>query len=386
MTKSDDLSALRKEPFREAILQLKDLLSQDSPVFLIGAGCSKCAGLPLTTELTGAVLDSGELNETSEKIVTTIRDLFGDNADNADAHHIEDYLSEIIDLLAITDRRVKRKATQNSVRLNGTEYTAEQFRSAANEIKRAISCATKNDVSMDIHCSFVSAVHRPLRVGKAVPSSPVNYLVLNYDTLIEDALALEKIPYSDGMDGGVTGWWNPDTFDRKDIAARVLKLHGSIDWHEMPKDPLPRRVHESLQTHDTNNSQVLIWPASTKYREAQLDPFAQLMDRARRAMTPPPGLQRVLAMCGYSFRDEHINIEVDRALRKSKGNLTVIAFTADDTLPRQLETWNGDEMIRDQVLIFAKRGFFHGDVKKSSGKEDLKWWKFENFSRILQEG
>ena len=51
----------------------------------------------------------------------------------------------------------------------------------------------------------------------------MDYLVLNYDTVLEDALALERVPFSDGLDGGVTGWWNPETFDRGGLAARVLQ-------------------------------------------------------------------------------------------------------------------------------------------------------------------
>ena len=31
------------------------------------------------------------------------------------------------------------------------------------------------------------------------------YLVLNYDTIIEDALGLGNIPYADGLSGGASG-------------------------------------------------------------------------------------------------------------------------------------------------------------------------------------
>ena len=225
-------------------------------------------------------------------------------------------------------------------------------------------------------------MHRPLRVGKSAPGQVVDYLVLNYDTAIEDALALERVPFSDGIDGGVTGWWNPQTFDRDGLAARVLKLHGSINWCELPGDPLPRRIASSLQLADANDRRILIWPASTKYRETQLDPFAQLAERARRVMRPNRGSQRVLVICGYGFGDAHINIEVDRALRESAGDLTVVAFTSESEPTGQLKTWIEDEMIREQVLIFANRGFFHGDSSEKS-TTDLLWWKFENITRLL---
>jgi hypothetical protein len=185
------------------------------------------------------------------------------------------------------------------------------------------------------------------------------------------------------MDGGVTGWWNPETFDRDGLAARVLKLHGSINWCEIPDDPLPRRIPESVEMADDSNRRVLIWPASTKYRETQLDPYAQLAERARRVMRPHRGSQRVLVVCGYAFGDVHINGEMDRALRESAGDLTIVVFTSENDPTGQMKAWTEDARIRDQVLIFANRGFFHGDVSERSDT-DLVWWKFENITRLLR--
>lgn len=48
MTVPDDLSALDEKPFAEAVVKFEELLAQSGRAFLIGAGCSKCAGLPLT--------------------------------------------------------------------------------------------------------------------------------------------------------------------------------------------------------------------------------------------------------------------------------------------------------------------------------------------------
>jgi hypothetical protein len=378
MTVPDDLSVLRTKPFSDAVEKFEDLLVQSGRAFLIGAGCSKCAGLPLTAELTKEAIESDKLDATSKVILAAIKSLF----DGATTSHIEDYLSELVDLLAIAERRTERGASQAHVAIGANPYSAAQLRTAADQIKQAVSSAIDKKVEIENHRAFVAAVHRPLRVGKAAASSVVDYLVLNYDTIVEDALALERIPYSDGIDGGVTGWWNPETFDRDSLGARVLKLHGSVNWCEVSGDPLPRRIAPGLNVQDMQDRQILIWPASTKYRETQLDPFAQLADRARRVMRPVRGSQRVLVVCGYSFGDAHINIEIDRALRESSGDLTVIAFTSEDTPMGKLMDWHQTPEIREQVLIFAKRGFFHGDIAERS-EHDLPWWKFENVVRLL---
>ena len=380
MTERDDLSVLKHEPFQNALLQFEELLLQNRPVFLLGAGCSKCAGIPLASELTTHVLQDVGLDEDSKNILEAVKNLF-DGAGNA---QIEDYLSELVDFLAIAERREMRGATQKTISIGSHKCDAEKLRNTIEQIKQVIASAIeKKEISIETHRIFVDAVHRPVRVGKEGEASvSVDYLVLNYDTIIEDALALEKIPYSDGIDGGVTGWWNPRTFDHNGLKARVFKLHGSINWHELG-DPLPRRFNPTLQVEGANESKILIWPASTKYRETQLEPFAQLIARARNAMTPKPGLQRVLVICGYSFRDEHINHEVERALQESNGNLTIVVFTNEDDLIEPLKTWNADTILRDHVLIFGNRGFFHGDSRENSS-EELPWWKFENITRILK--
>ena len=379
MTSTDDLSALHQKPFSEAVAKFEDLLVQNERAFLIGAGCSKCAGLPLTEELTSQVLTSVDLDATSKAILGAISDLF-DGAENA---HIEDYLSELIDLLAIAERRSECGSTHREIELDGKSYTAGQLLAATEQIKKVIARVIEKKIPLEIHQAFVAAIHRPGRVGKASSGHVVDYLVLNYDTAIEDALALEKIAYSDGIDGGRTGWWNPNTFGRDGLAARVLKIHGSIDWWELPSDPLPRRIAPSIEFTNTTGRRILIWPASTKYRETQLDPYAQLVDRARMVMRPPKGAQRVLVICGYRYGDTHINNEVERALYESAGDLTVVAFTSENEPHGKLKIWAEDEMVRDQVLIFANRGFFHGDTKVDS-RADLLWWKFENITRLLE--
>ena len=375
----DEISNIFQDPFSDAINKLEDLLSQSGRVFLLGAGCSKCANLPLTAELTDKTLASPILKDESKQILGAIRSLFDGALPPA---HIEDFLSELVDMLAIVSRRATRNATNQTLTLGGADYTEVQLSKALEQIKQAIADVVSQTILIDTHQRFVKALHRPMRPGKVSTGQSIDYLVLNYDTILEDALALSRVSFSDGMDGGVSGWWNPATFDRKDLGARVLKLHGSINWLETAEGTLPYRVAANVGLEDINARRILIWPASTKYRETQLDPYAQLADRARRAMNPGAGGQRVLVICGYSFGDSHINIEIERALKDSVGDLTVVAFTEDDSPSGKLKEWHESD-VSEQVLIFANKGFFHGnDIRKSD--QSLLWWKFENITRILE--
>lgn len=375
---SDDLSELKQPVFATALNDLDDLLTQSGKAFLIGAGCSKCAGLPLTAELTTKALASALLDATTKTILTAIEALFV----GAKSANIEDYLSELVDLVAIAERRGLRGATSNTVSLNGNDYTAKELKDAVEQIKRAIAEVIDINITMQVHWKFIQAVHRPSRPGRIDPARPVDYLVLNYDTLIESSLALEKLRYADGMNGGISAWWDAATFEVGGLDARVLKLHGSIDWSEIADDPLPRRIAKSLTLPGGNDRKVLIWPASTKYRETQRDPYAQLAGLARRILHPQSSSQTVLMVCGYSFGDSHINIEIERALRESGGELTMVAFTYDEEPAGDLKRLHEDKDISDQVRIYARKGFFHGSTVAKSTVE-LSWWKFENITRLL---
>lgn len=374
----DDLTPLKDPAFATALNDLDDLLMQSGKAFLLGAGCSKCAGLPLTAELTVKTLASARLDPTTKIILTAIEGLFA----GALTANIEDYLSELVDLVAIAERRDARGATASTAPLNGVNYSSQQLKDAVDQIKEAITEVIDIAVNLEVHWKFIQAVHRPARPGRTVATRPVDYLILNYDTLIESALALQKLRYADGMSGGNSAWWDPTTFGTDGLGARVLKLHGSIDWSEITGDPLPRRIAKSLTLPAGNDRKVLIWPASTKYRETQRDPYAQLSNLARSVLRPQSGSQTVLTVCGYSFGDTHINIEIEKALRESGGELTVVAFTFDEEPTGELKRLHEDKEITEQVRIYARRGFFHGATAAKSAN-DLPWSKFENITRLL---
>lgn len=380
-TPVDDLSFLKQEEFVDSIKKLKELMSQNKRSFLLGAGCSLCAGLPLTSKLTNEVTSGNRLQVSTKNLLQIIEANFSGSVTAT----IEDYMSELVDLLSIAERREDNGSTNKKVDIDGKAYEANQLREALKDIKSSIArCIDSRELNITVHREFVRAVHQILRSGKGNGANLVDYLILNYDTLIEDVLALERLSYSDGFSGGATAWWDDSVFKQDGIQTRVLKIHGSIDWIQIDGDPLPRRIRLSGQKFSGINlkDKVLIWPAATKYQESQKDPYAQILAVMRNALRPAIHAETVLAICGYRFGDSHINIEIDRALRESEGRLTVLIFTENDSPIGQLKLWFDDVAVREQVRIYAKRGFYHGETSVTS-ETDLPWWKFEVLARIL---
>ena len=375
---NDLLEPLRDPDFAEPLEHLEQLLSQPNCAFLLAAGCSKHAGLPLMPELTKRVL---EAIPTDDKALTILEAVIA-NFQGSRAANIEDYMSELVDLISLAERRNLRAATTPDVHLVDKQYSVDDLKETLTAIKdRIATCITDCTVSIDTHRSFVRAIHSILGAGKARAKRTVNYFVLNYDTLLEDALSLERTAFVDGFSGGATAWWHEDAYRDSKAQARVFKVHGSIDWCLWEHEVLPRRIRVGLPVAETSE-RVLIWPAATKYRETQRDPYAQIIDLMRQALRPTDGSEVVLTVCGYSFGDEHINTEIDRALRESEQGLTLVAFTSDDEPTGQLRTWLDNSALREQVRVHANHGLFHGpDVIRS--KTPLPWWRFEVLARLL---
>lgn len=374
---SDDLSVFSSPDLKDVVQSMRDLLSQSRLAFLLGAGCSKIAGLPLMPQLTENVLmNHKEIGDETRKLLDNVRESFS----GAGSATIEDYMSEIVDLLSIAERRTRREATQSKVSVGDLERDVVELQTALDEIKLAISSTIGNkEVNVATHQQFVRAIHGSLQAGKA--DRAVDYFVLNYDTLIEDALGLERVVYCDGFIGAATGWWEPSLFRTDGKTARVFKIHGSIDWCLLEGDSLPRRIRSGIRT-ESAQKHVLIYPAATKYQETQRDPFAQMFHYMRQSLCPGERKEMVLAVCGYNFGDSHIDLEIENALYRSEGRLTVAAFVGTDEPEGVLRAWLNDSAISEQIWVYAKKGFFHGD-KEPKRNEEIPWWKFEILARLL---
>lgn len=373
---SDDLTLFSSPDLKDVVQDMRELLSQSRLAFLLGAGCSKKAGLPLMPQLTDEVLEHEKIGLETKKLLDKVRDLFS----GAGSATIENYMSEIVDLLSIAERRSQCGAAHSKVSVGDQNKDATELQTALDEIKQAVSSSIGDKkVDVSTHQQFVRAIHSSLQAGKV--GRVADYFILNYDTLIEDALGLEQVVYSDGFIGAATGWWEPSVFWADGMAARVFKIHGSIDWCLLEGDSLPRRIRSGIKTESARNH-VLIYPAATKYQETQRDPFAQMLSHLRQSICPGEGSEMVLAICGYSFGDTHIDLEIENALFRSEGRLTIAAFVGTDKPEGKLREWLLHPEISEQIRVYAKKGFFHG-YKKLELDDEVPWWKFEIIARLL---
>ena len=373
---TEDLSVFSDPKVRNSVQDLRELLSQNRVAFLLGAGCSKNAGLPLMPELTVEVMKHPELSAGTRDLLESLGGIYS----GAERPTIEDYMSDIVDFSSVAQRRLSRGADDPSILIGEHQLTSPNLSRSLDEIKaRIVGVIDGRDIDLSNHRSFVRSIHVSLQAGKSART--VDYFVLNYDTLFEDALGIEKVRYADGFAGAVTAWWEPSVFKEDALLARVHKIHGSIEWFLVEGDSLPRRIRKGIKING-EQSPVLIYPAAPKFQEIQRDPFAQLLQRMRGALRPSNRQDVVLAICGYGFQDSHVNIEIKNALIESQEGLTAVVFTRDIEPGGILSDWLKNPVLSRQLRIYTNRGLTHTEAPFEI-EQDLPWWKFEVLARLL---
>lgn len=381
---------------KDTLAQLDNHLGASNQSWLLGAGISFDAGIPLMWPLTERVYArakvEGEPNDI--KVLEFVNDQLSKDS------HIEHILSQLGDHRAIADRSKVKNVAFDAVSLSVDDLDALHLRILtwiAETIRwgykpaipggdpEKIGTHENRIVVINNHSAFVSALFNRSQAGIAERRRAVRLFTTNYDTILEDALALGGFSYWDGFSGGAVAYRShrygdeePNLGDR----AHVIKLHGSIDWH-LGEDDRVWRVRDG-DLYPKKVSRVLIYPQSTKYLATQRDPFAAQFDLFRRSLGARE--ENVLAACGYSYGDDHINQEIELTLQRPENKTTILAFASK--LNPILEKWRCGPWGK-RVYVIAEDGLYVGSEgphapPPAGAKQD--WWTFSGVTKMLNSG
>lgn len=148
--------------------------------------------------------------------------------------------------------------------------------------------------------------------------NPIEVFTTNYDLLMEQAFEDSRVPYFDGFAGVRKPFFDLRAMEEDMLPprwARLWKLHGSINWYQVAEKGVFRGT-----TNDDDGSKRVIHPSHLKYQESRRMPYLAMIDRLRAFLRRPTA---TLILCGYSFRDEHINEVIVQGLQCTQ---TAIAF------------------------------------------------------------
>lgn len=384
--------------FDHGVEELQKVLELGRQQWLLGAGVSVVSGIPLMYPLTARV--KARLDGDNLKLFNAVV------ADLPIDAHVEHVLSHLGDLIALAERskgKTVRMGTEDITHMQLVETYSSVIREIATTVRygyRPVEGANPEQignpgtpiVDVDAHVNFVRQLFKAR--ANLEPRSQIGFLTTNYDTLLEDALAMEHRTALDGFSGGAIGHWTGENIDPAvptgNRTHRVLKLHGSVDWFRDLKMGLLRVRYGVKYLADLTGT--LIYPQATKYVETQKDPFARIFDCFRRSLYAADN--NMLAIVGYSFGDNHINSEIEAALGDRNNKSVVVAFSCeiDDgngaTAPCPLlKSWLKNENFGSRIYVATDKALYNGlhRVSPSAGT-NLQWWTFAGLTKFLESG
>lgn len=301
----------RAENPAKHISYLQQCLSSDKkPLGLfLGAGCPTAIisegenGKPLIPDIAGItkiVRDKLTNSPESGPLLNIVEQHF--KMDGRDNTTMEDMLSHIRALRAVAGKEgVRGLSAENLDKLD------ESICQIIHEV--ADKPLPNSETPYHGIASWVDAVRR---------DNPVEIFTTNYDLLMEQAFEDIRVPYFDGFAGVRKPFFDLRAMEEDVLPprwARLWKLHGSINWYQVADKGVYRGT-----TKDDAGTKRVIHPSHLKYQESRRMPYLAMIDRLRAFLKQPTG---TLVICGYSFRDEHINEVIVQGLQYAP---TAIAF------------------------------------------------------------
>ena len=340
-------------------------ITDQNTSFLMGAGCSLCAGKPNIDKLTEAVKEA-----LSPPVQELLADLKGNEGRNANVEDLINYLLRMRQLV------VSKK----------TPFDKEYWRVASVDtellaIQKAVVQAVGADWKPSEHHTRFLA-----RLASSRTTKPIDIFSLNYDTVLEASLEAIKARYSDGFIGGENAYFEPTSLDyvpQRTPFFRIQKLHGSVNWIRESDDTIRRRPGPSLG----ETPRAVVYPAEQKYLQTQYGIYEVMMRRFRDCLRHEDKNNKLIVL-GYSFRDEHVNLAIEDSVRTPGSNLTILAFVGpEDDIDAQrgrFETMANRCEHRFNVVIGDKccigPALDENGWKEIAGKH---FWKFENMAGLL---
>jgi len=297
------------DPLRQVGYLQQCLSSNKKPLgIFLGAGCPMAVRVgdtkqPLIPDIAGITkmvceklakcTDCGPLLSTIHNHLTT---------DGCTDATIEDMLTHI--------RALRAVAGQDEVR-GLCAQQLDQLDEKICQLIHQVADKTLPDAETPYHriAAWVDAVRR---------DNPIEVFTTNYDLLMEQAFEDSCVPYFDGFAGVRKPFFDLRAMEEDMLPprwARLWKLHGSVNWYQVAK----KGVFRGTTSNDGDLKRV-IHPSHLKYQESRRMPYLAMLDRLRAFLKKPTA---TLILCGYSFRDEHINEIIVQGLQCTQ---TAIAF------------------------------------------------------------
>ena len=233
-------------------------MSSDHPgfrIFVLGAGFSKSAGLPLASELYGKVKNAIEAKHGKDTKFQRDIESYTDYRKSCDGIEIDESSIDLEELMSFLD-------IEHFMGLRGSDTWSEEGNESQLMIRKAIGEV--------IHLRTPKAHNLPEAYHRFAESLTTHDIVItfNYDIILERALEHVGKPYRLFQHRYKEIGEYSNTVDSEKDEVIVLKLHGSVDWFNN-KEFLSTK--ESLDSKDSSSLPIhSVFDDPTRYEAAPI--------------------------------------------------------------------------------------------------------------------
>jgi hypothetical protein len=372
-----------------AMTELNDL---DDVVFLLGAGASCDAGLPLASEMTRLVLEAvqssprdrtnaralnyvvsaimahrGRTGQSPleypdiETVVSSV-ELLAERDDVELTPFVQSWDSGVgIGEASAWDQEQRAKQIHDAL-LEGLEG---RYRFDSRKLARELASFIKAEVGTSPGNTYrqlfdflvkklvdILTINDAEKVAYLTPlvalgrrPNGVSIATLNYDRTIEISAQQAGVACSTGVEK----WDSSGRLDFGDSAVRLYKLHGSIDWTRGSKQFRDYYNYQTEQYTPMGMDQVSLLTTPPERhgqlpfvifgRREKLRPQGPFLD-LRAAFSRRLSAARVLVVIGYSFGDEHVNALIAHWINTNEDRRLMVI---DPAFPSNWQAgWRGD--------------------------------------------
>lgn len=216
----------------------------------------------------------------------------------------------------------------------------------------------------------------------------IDIFTLNHDTMIEECLRSNDIPFTDGFGTETHGarWWEPKLFDTPASKVRLMKLHGSVDWYWMETKPdgaglgnlgIPLNGDhwhvinpQGQSVMSLRHRPMILTGTFNKLMQYSTIFFADLHYHFHHS------LQKInhIVISGYSFGDKGINTKIAEWLLSSEDKRMIVVHQDERSLKenaRRLISKNWDSWKNEGELILIPKWI-----------EDTSWKEIKNIINL----
>lgn len=199
------------------------------------------------------------------------------------------------------------------------EWTKKKIEESELFIKSIVYHELSRPIISDSTLSFI------LELAQQKDQRPLTIATLNHDTIVEQVFQASNRSLFDGFQKTdmlcpFVGWQET----RIASNTRLIKLHGSINWwHRREGEKITLHRMDTIGEEDRGNFSSLalfVTGSLAKQGVTNRTGFKEMFDEFKRSLD----CNDTLFVCGYSFRDEHVNDYIENWMRSSRQNILTV--------------------------------------------------------------